>query len=65
MLTYLGENLPFVVASSSGYMPDDSESVLGYVLLADLAHLGGFDMIVEVVSEGLDVGDGLLPSLRS
>jgi hypothetical protein len=28
-------------------------------------HLGGFDVIVEVVAECLDVGDNFVPSLSS
>lgn len=33
------------------------------IALAERPYLGGFDMIVKVVSEGLDVGDGFMPPL--
>jgi hypothetical protein len=29
------------------------------------SYLGGFDVIVEIVTEGLDVGDNLISSLSS
>ena len=67
-IAYPGGSLPFAFAFASGCMPSERVRWLApnqKILRKDfqVTHFRSFDMIMEIISECLDVGNGFLASL--
>lgn len=63
--TYLGGSLLSACASGCGCMPGTSQRMNPNQGKHLKTYLGSFNMVVEIIAEGLDVGDVVIAALRS